>query len=112
MMRKIIGRACNLFTVILFAFCLSLPVNAQIVTQPQANITDTVNPTEETDLRQQRDLIDLVYLLLHKNPDLRQDSTGNKNTRLYFTAAPIVEYTIATGCLLYTSDAADDLLCV
>src|SRR5665213_2089573 len=97
MMRKIIGRACNLFTVILFAFCLSLPVNAQIVTQPQANITDTVNPTEETDLRQQRDLIDLVYLLLHKNPDLRQDSTGNKNTRLYFTAAPIVEYTIATG---------------
>src|ERR1017187_270711 len=98
-MKKIMGRGCNLFNVILFAFCLNLnqSVHAQITSAPRTNLADTSKPNVEPDLRQQRDLVDLAYLLLHKNPDLRQDSTGNKNTRLYFTGAPIVEYTIATG---------------
>jgi len=35
--------------------------------------------------------------MIGENPDLRLDSTGNKTTKLYFSAAPILEYTLATG---------------
>src|SRR5450631_4399234 len=96
-MRKIICSAYCFFASMMFTCCFSLTVTAQIITPLHENITDTITPKEVTDFGKQRDLIDLVYIVLHKNPDVRLDSAGNKNTHLYFTVAPIVEYTIATG---------------
>jgi hypothetical protein len=96
-MRKIIYSAYCFFASMMFTCCFSLTVTAQIITSLHENITDTITPKEVTDFGKQRDLIDLVYIVLHKNPDVRLDSAGNKNTHLYFTVAPIVEYTIATG---------------
>ena len=45
----------------------------------------------------QKDLIDIAYWLLNKDPSKRVDSTGIRNTNIYVSAAPIVEYTVATG---------------
>ncbi len=96
-MRKIICSACSFFGGMMFACCFCITVAAQTNPSPHDNSADTTKPKEGSKFRQERDLIDLVYLVLHKNPDARLDSSGNKNTRLYFTVAPIVEYTIATG---------------
>lgn len=48
------------------------------------------------DYNKQRDLIDAVYLILHKDPGLRLDSSG-RSSHLQVAAAPIAEYATATG---------------
>lgn len=58
---------------------------------------DTTQPKGAEYFQHQRDLIDLSYKLMGKDPDTRVDSTGITNTKIYFVLAPIVEYTIATG---------------
>jgi hypothetical protein len=96
-MRRITFTTSAFFTSMVFTFCLNLAINAQIPSSNPENIKDSINSEQIRYFRQQRDLIDLAYLLLHKDPDSRLDSSGNKNTRLYYTVAPIVEFTIATG---------------
>lgn len=97
-MRTIRFSAYCFFAAIVIIFCFNLNANAQVAPSlPPKKIIDTIPPKEAADFGRQRDLIDLAYLVLHKNPASRLDSTGNKNTRLYFTVAPIVEFTTATG---------------
>lgn len=45
----------------------------------------------------QRDLIDLGLILMHKNPHTRTMAASTENTRLHVSAAPIFEYTLSTG---------------
>jgi hypothetical protein len=45
---------------------------------------------------QQRDLIDLAMMLVHKDPARRIDSTNGMNRKLHLSASPILEYTIST----------------
>jgi hypothetical protein len=47
--------------------------------------------------KNQRDLIDITLLILHKNPDMRIDSSGIKTKKLHISAGPILEYTLSTG---------------
>ncbi len=46
--------------------------------------------------RGQRDLVDEVLLLLHKDINSRLDSSGGGNTRVHLSLSPIIEYTLAT----------------
>ncbi|WP_133989776.1 BamA/TamA family outer membrane protein [Dinghuibacter silviterrae] len=62
-----------------------------------SKVLDTTYPKGANYYQHQRDLIDLTYKLVGKDPDTRVDSTGITNTNVYFVVAPIVEYTIATG---------------
>src|ERR1700737_1148100 len=86
-----------LASLVIITFCSTVTVTAQITPTHPINIPDTLSSKEIIDYKSQRDLIDLAYKVLHKDPDTRVDSTGNKNTRLYYSVAPIVEFTIATG---------------
>ena len=78
-------------------FCFNLSVKAQVNSVISENAKDSITPKNDLYFKSQKDLIDIVYKLLKKNPDTRSDSTGNINTNLYFSVAPVVEYTIATG---------------
>jgi hypothetical protein len=64
---------------------------------PAGKVSDSLPSGSAVAFRDQLDLIDLAYRILHKDPASRVDSTGTHNTRLYFSVAPIVEYTTATG---------------
>ena len=95
---KITVNSYSPITFVLLIFCcVPMKVTAQITAAANGNITDSIHPKSMDYFRQQKDLIDLAYLLLHKNPDTRLDSTGKISTRLYFSVAPVVEYTTATG---------------
>ena len=49
------------------------------------------------DLRRQRDLIDIGYLIIKKNLALRFDTTHKKTVRLHISGSPTPEYSRATG---------------
>jgi len=49
------------------------------------------------DFRKQRDLIDLALKIIHKNPDLRVDSTGKRTRKIHFSGSPSLEYSLTTG---------------
>jgi hypothetical protein len=49
------------------------------------------------DLKNQRDLIDIGYFIIKKNPDLRLDSSKKKTVRLHISGSPTPEYSLATG---------------
>ncbi len=76
-------------------FSLAATVQANPFSSKAATDTSTIG--KNTDYKQQKDLIDITNQLLHKNADLRIDSLANKNNHLYFTVAPIIEITLATG---------------
>ena len=61
-------------------------------------LKDTIVPLEKKEMKykDQRDLIDLTLIVLHKNPDKRLDSTNGLNQRLHLSASPILEYTLST----------------
>ncbi len=79
------------------AFFFHLNVQAQKDSSFLQKKIDTVGKKETVDYKNQMDIIDIVYRIFNKNPETRIDSTGTKTIRLYISAAPIVEYTIATG---------------
>jgi hypothetical protein len=88
----------GLFNMLLIVACGSLlPVRGQLPKVVPAIVTDTLLAREIEAYGRQKDLIDLIYLALHKDPATRLDSTGSHNTNAHVSAAPIVEYTIATG---------------
>jgi hypothetical protein len=47
--------------------------------------------------KNQRDLIDITLIIMHKDPDIRLDSTEGKNRKVHLSASPILEYTLSTG---------------
>jgi len=86
------------FTNILSIACFcTITLTAQENSTIPIRISDSTREKEILYYKHQRDLIDIALLVLHKNPDKRFDSSGVRNTNLYFSVAPIVEYTIATG---------------
>ncbi|MBS1665892.1 MAG: hypothetical protein JST58_00795 [Bacteroidetes bacterium] len=86
-------------TVILLSIAVGIHQNldAQIIDPDKKLAIDSTGPDAFKYFKSQKDLIDIVYGILHMNADHRIDSTGTKNTNVYVSAAPIVEYTIATG---------------
>jgi hypothetical protein len=46
--------------------------------------------------KDQRDLIDLAMMVIHKDPGKRLDSTNGINKKLHLSASPILEYTLST----------------
>jgi hypothetical protein len=85
---------CYLFIISIMGFN-AFSVNAAEKIMIKINGADTI-PVANTPGKKQTDLIDLALRLLHKN-HIRNDSAGIVDTKLYVSAAPIVEYTIATG---------------
>jgi len=83
--------------ILIIVFCFSLSVKAQVNSLNTEKTKDSIQPKDASYFKSQKDLIDIFFTLLKKNADLRTDSTGNKNTKVYFSIAPVVEYTIATG---------------
>lgn len=96
-MRRKPFRSYGFWISIMFTCYFNLNANGQIKSTPLVNSTDTLSPKEAQSFKYQKDLIDLFYKALHKNPDIRLDSTGDINTHLHFSVAPILEFTIATG---------------
>lgn len=96
--RTFINRSALLLSLVFVVSCLSVhPVNAQNNTNGFLPIEDSINSNRESAFKLQRDLVDLVFLAFHKNPDTRIHRQGPKNGTLYVSVAPVVEYTIATG---------------
>jgi len=81
----------------IFIFYFHVAAFAQVDSTSPRNSANNAGREDSVNYQKQRDLIDLAYKIFNQNPALRLDSTGNKNTKLYFSAAPIVEYQIATG---------------
>ena len=52
---------------------------------------------DTVDMRTQRDLIDVFLLILHKDPNIRFDTSKHKTHTLYISAAPSPQYSLATG---------------
>ena len=78
-----------------FTFCINL--SAQLSSTSSKSTSDSANINAVAYYKNQKDLIDIFYKLFHKDTEARIDSTGINNTNLYFSIAPIVEFTIATG---------------
>ena len=85
-------RTCFLFLNIIFLSRL----DAQEKQMPFPVQSDTSVKRITNPFNKQLDLIDLTFLVFHKDPKSRLDSSGNQNTNIYFTVAPVVEFTIAT----------------
>lgn len=49
------------------------------------------------DLKYQRDLIDIGYFIIKKDPGLRLDTNKKKTVRLHISGSPTPEYSLATG---------------
>lgn len=87
-----------MLAILICCFYSSLP--AQVVPSPLTKKIDS--DTSQKSLyylyyKNRLDLIDLAYIVLHKNQSKRLDSTGIKNTNFYVTLAPVIEFTTATG---------------
>lgn len=78
-------------------FGFAVKLNAQTPPPAADHIADSLRMVDYRYYETQKDLIDIVYNVLHKDPRTRLDSTGIKNTKWYISPSPIVEYTIATG---------------
>lgn len=97
-MLKISPTVCVFFISAIMISCgLNIALNAQTVSAPPGNNSDTINSRKLVYYKNQTDLIDLACWVLHKDPDSRLDSSGIKSMHLYFSVSPVVEFTIATG---------------
>ncbi len=79
-------------TTILFFFLYSTGLAAQ--TNDHASLTKS---NDSVPLNEQRDMIDMAMLILHKDISKRLDTTNGIGMRLRLSASPIIEYTISTG---------------
>jgi hypothetical protein len=88
----------NLFSAILFC-------NATLFAQKDIDIQKDSLPAGKTasfekykdSLKHQRDIIDIILLILHKNLGTRVDSAVNVSGKLHISAAPGLQYTEQTG---------------
>lgn len=68
-----------------------------------------VSQSSELPYKNQRDLVDIVYVILNKNPDLRMDSSGSSRKKILMSTGPILEYTVSTGFTVGISSSASFL---
>ena len=84
-------------------FLLALTALSYCYTSAQKNegaVHDSLSLAKQTSInayKQQRDVSDLVLLLLHKDPDKRLNNYASLATKPKISAGPILEYTLATG---------------
>jgi hypothetical protein len=66
---------------------------------PPAKAKDSLALIRKNEMiyKNQRDLIDITLIIMHKDPDMRLDSTEGKNRKVHLSASPILEYTLSTG---------------
>jgi hypothetical protein len=88
---------CISLTLTILIFCFAaLTVSAQI--NPNIAIDSlSVSSKDKSYFKSQKDLVDIVYLILGKNPDIRLDSNGIKANKVYTSVGPVLEYTLSTG---------------
>jgi hypothetical protein len=81
-------------TLTIACFCLS----ASAQKNPETPIDSSIMRQNQTlYYKSQVDLVDIVYLILKKNPDTRLDSNGIKSKKVRISVGPILEYTLSTG---------------
>lgn len=88
---------CYLVLAYLIIIGITNSLNAQTQSTLQFQTNDSVNSKEISYFKHQRDLIDIGYLVLGKNINMRIDSTHTKSSKIKISASPILEYTISTG---------------
>jgi hypothetical protein len=88
---------CISLTLTILIFCFAgLTVSAQI--NPNITIdSSSVRGNDKLYFKSQKDLVDIVYLILGKNPDTRLDSNGIRANKVYTSVGPVLEYTLSTG---------------
>jgi len=91
------GSNLIIFCVIDFLCCISCRLSAQSVIPSYSHNNDSLNTIAFHYYNQQKDLIDIFNHLFHINQNRKLDTAVNRDIPVYFTIAPIVEYTIATG---------------
>src|SRR5665213_1309105 len=68
--------------------------------QDMRSPADSLNLPRQQEIdfyKKQRDIIDLMMLMVHRNPATRLKDYGTLDTRLKISIGPILEYTLATG---------------
>jgi hypothetical protein len=84
-----------------YMFTISCVCGLTVIAQKNSIIpidsTGLMRQNEISYYKHQMDLIDIGLLTLHKEPNKRIDSNGLKNMKIHVSAAPILEYTLATG---------------
>jgi hypothetical protein len=87
----------HIILTIMTSFSCCLYLNGWTQRYPP-ELKDSLVKSKKKELRynNQRDLIDLAMILIHKNPDNRLDSTNGMNRKLHLSASPILEYTLST----------------
>jgi len=84
----------------LFIICVTgtgpLTIHAATIADLKENCSDTIPAKTKPNEKTQTDLIDITLRVFNRK-QTRKDSAGIRDTKLYVSAAPIVEYTVATG---------------
>jgi hypothetical protein len=95
---------------VLFTFNLCSLTSYSFAQQTKQN-TDTAATmkSREQVYKNQRDLVDIVYYILHINPGSRFDSTGGSRKKILMSTGPILEYTVSTGFTVGISSSASFL---
>jgi hypothetical protein len=75
-----------------FNLALSAQPNSKIIPDSSSTMRN-----QNSYYKNQKDIIDITLLILHKNPDYRLDSNGIKVKKVYTSVGPILEYTLSTG---------------
>ncbi len=85
----------------LLLILLTLPVAATVIGQDKdsLDVHGAANYYDSGRYQRQHDLVDVTLFLLHGKYNSRSTDPGITDTKVYITAAPIIEYTIATGFL-------------
>jgi hypothetical protein len=95
--------------ILIFSFC-----SRSLVSFASGQATDLrdsvpVNQSAGLPYKNQRDLVDIVYVILNKNPDFRMDSSGSSRKKILMSTGPILEYTVSTGFTVGISSSASFL---
>jgi hypothetical protein len=96
MIKRSFIKCISLISTIIISCFAGLTVSAQInpiITTDSSSIRQK----DRSYYKSQMDLVDIVYLILKKNPDTRLDSNGIKENKIYTSVGPILEYTLSTG---------------
>jgi hypothetical protein len=89
-------KCITLTQAILIFFFTDLTVSAQINSNATTDSL-SIRRSSMQYYKDQKDLVDIMFLILKKNPETRLDSNGIKANKVYTSVGPILEYTLSTG---------------
>ncbi len=99
-LKKIYSLNGTLRLLLLALLLASLHTNGQEQAKDPVKEADKFPEEDSSNFKKQHDLVDVTLFLLPGKYNSRSADRGITDTKLYITAAPIVEYTIATGFLV------------